>query len=299
MTSSIHRNGATIQHMDSALGSWVSARFAPAAESPLRGVAERIWYFDGVLADAGERVFPDGFAELVVMLDEPHRDGDTDRLVTFPPVCINGIRTRSSVVVAPHRRCRVLGIRFDPIGACRILRSSVNDLVDLTIDLQDALGRSAAELGERCAAAAGTFAWNDVRNAGEVIDAAIRWLDARIHRAQEADAAVRWSADLIRRAHGIVAVDELFSNVGVRRARLTQRFVESVGVTPKRFARIMRFHRALQALAGGETIAGTAADLAYYDQAHLYRDFSEFAGMTPGAYIDAKRYPGGVSLAVP
>jgi hypothetical protein len=84
------------------------------------------------------------------MLDEPHRDGDDERLASFPAVCINGLRTRSSVVVAPSGRCRVLGIRFEPTGACRVLHASMKALVDVTIDLRDALGRSAAELGERC-----------------------------------------------------------------------------------------------------------------------------------------------------
>ena len=50
----------------------------------------------------------------------------------FPSVCINGLRTRPSVVVAPKGRCRVLGIRFDPAGVYSLLHASPQELVDVT-----------------------------------------------------------------------------------------------------------------------------------------------------------------------
>src|SRR5579884_3065516 len=178
--AALDSTAALVQQIDSALGSWVSARWSPPADSALYGIVERLWYFDGMLADSAERVFPDGSAELVVMLDEPHRDGDTGELAAFPAVCINGVRTRSSVVVAPRGRCRVVGLRFDPIGACRMFRQSMTDLVDVTVDFQSTLGRSAAELGDRCAAAAGSFAWNNVRNAHAVVAVCVRWLEEQV-----------------------------------------------------------------------------------------------------------------------
>jgi AraC-like DNA-binding protein len=292
-------SAALVQKMDSALGSWISARWSPTADSPLYGIVERLWYFDGVLADSAERVFPDGSAELVIMLDEPHRDGDTEKLAVFPAVCINGIRTHSSVVVAPRARCRVVGVRFNPIGACRMFRQSMTDLVDVTVDFQSSLGRSAGELGERCAAAADSFAWNNARNAEAVVAVCVRWLENHAAHAIECDPAVSWTAAAIRSMRGVVSLDFLGSRLGIPRSRLSQRFCDFVGVTPKRFARIMRFHSALGLIGRGESIAGAAAELGYYDQAHLYRDFTEFAGMTPGAYMAGKRYPGGVSLAEP
>lgn len=70
-------------------------------------------------------------------------------------------------------------------------------------------------------------------------------------------------------------------------------------MTPKRFARIVRFHNALTLLGRTESIATIAAELEYYDQAHMYRDFSEFGRLTPGEFLSARRYPGSPSLAEP
>lgn len=289
--------GAFVERADSPLGSWLSARWQPPNASPLHGLVERIWYFDGALTHPRERAFPDGLAELIVMLDERHRDGDTDALAPFPAVCINGIRSRPSVVVAPAGRCRVLGVRLNPSGACRLLREPMNGLVDVTIDLQQSLGRAAAVLGERCSDAAETYDRTSARSAAAILQTAVGWLTAQFDVRPETDPTVRWMENVIRGSHGVVSVDDIAVQLSMRRSQLARRFKDAVGVAPKRFARIVRFHHALSALGQGESIAAVAADLHYFDQAHLYRDFADFAGMTPGGFAAAARYPGGVNLA--
>src|SRR5579863_6312133 len=286
-----------VKNEESAFGRWTSAQWAPSPPSRLFHIVERIWYFDGTMTLPKERVFPDGRAELIVMLDEPHRDGDDERLASFPAVCINGLRTRSSVVVAPPGRCRVLGIRFEPTGACRVLRASMKALVDVTVDLRDALGRAATELGERCNDAAESSGSRPSRTATAAVLAAAEWTLQQLDDEPRVDPAVLWTARTIREARGGVTVDALESAIGLRRAALSQRFWDAIGVTPKRFARIVRFQTTLSLLGRGESISHAAADLGYYDQAHMHRDFAEFAGMAPGAFVAAHRYPGSPNLA--
>jgi hypothetical protein len=191
-----------VQSADSALGRWTVARWTPPPSSQLAGLVERIWYFDGTLAHSKERVFPDARAEVIVMLDEPHRDGDAGTLPTFPAICINGLRTRPSVVVAPPGRCRVLGIRMEALGACMLLGASIRDLADITIDLRDALGRVAEELGNRCADSAETAASSPVRNAVAVLRTAAEWATDRVSDNIVADPMVRWASGVIRNARG-------------------------------------------------------------------------------------------------
>ncbi|HEY1977638.1 MAG TPA: helix-turn-helix domain-containing protein [Candidatus Baltobacteraceae bacterium] len=289
----------TVNTEDSALGQWTVARWSPPSASQLSDFVEHIWYFDGALAHPRERVFPDGGAELIVMLDERHRDGDKETLAPFPAVCINGLRTRPSVVVAPRGRCRVLGIAFNPLGAASLLRSKMSDLLDVTIDLRSVLGRGADELGARCSDAAESSAWNASRNADAIVRAAADWTVSHIDAGADGDPLVHFAARAIRNANGVVSVNGLGSALGISRARFARRFRDRTGVTPKYFARIVRFSSALSALSHSESIVGAAAELGYYDQAHMYRDFEEFAGMTPGEFLAGHRYPGSASLAEP
>ena len=74
-------------------------------------------------------------------------------------------------------------------------------------------------------------------------------------------------------------------------------FRTHVGVGPKRLARIVRFRSALAMVAAGTPLADVALTAGYYDQAHFATEFRTHAAMTPTAFLAAKRYPQGTSLA--
>jgi AraC-like DNA-binding protein len=64
------------------------------------------------------------------------------------------------------------------------------------------------------------------------------------------------------------------------------------GVTPKRFAEVMRHQAFLAALpAEGDLPPWSTliADHGYFDQAHFIREFRRFAGMSPSEYVDHRR----------
>lgn len=61
-------------------------------------------------------------------------------------------------------------------------------------------------------------------------------------------------------------------------------FREAVGIAPKRYLRLRRFQVALGAVTGSAPLAAVALAAGYSDQAHLTREFREFAGITPSEY---------------
>lgn len=65
-------------------------------------------------------------------------------------------------------------------------------------------------------------------------------------------------------------------------------FREAVGVSPKQFARLVRFERAVSAAHGDirASWADIAAATGYYDQAHLIGEFHAISGVTPRALLD-------------
>jgi AraC-like DNA-binding protein len=75
------------------------------------------------------------------------------------------------------------------------------------------------------------------------------------------------------------------------------RFSQAVGLSPKRYARLVRFGRVLLRLERQPEIglAEIAQDAGYADQAHFNRDFRSFSGLTPGEY----RKAGGSGRHVP
>lgn len=273
---------------ESAFGVWSLAQWTPARWSLLAGSVDRIWHFDGTLGTARERVFPDGTLEFIVQLDTPHRPGVDGPAERFPPLCATGLRTTAEVVEAPPGRCRVLGVRMMPLAAHALLRASLAEITSLTVDLHDILGRAAAELGTRV---------YDAPDGAAAVRAAAAWAAQRLAGTPQLDPTIGRALALIVADGGTGSIAELDAWSGRSRTRFTAKFRDCVGVSPKRFARIVRFDRALDAITRGSVALGEIALTAgYYDQAHFTSEFRAHAGLTPGAYLTASRYPGTTSI---
>jgi AraC-like DNA-binding protein len=83
--------------------------------------------------------------------------------------------------------------------------------------------------------------------------------------------------------HGVVAES------GYSHRRFITLFADAVGLTPKRYARVLRFKQVLarMAAAPNEPLAQLALAAGYSDQAHFNRDFREMAGISPTRYLSA------------
>jgi AraC-like DNA-binding protein len=99
---------------------------------------------------------------------------------------------------------------------------------------------------------------------------------------------VRHAIDRFSDATRSASVSAVVSESGYSHRRFISLFEESTGITPKRFARVVRFRETLEALKrgelSGESLGALAAALGYADQAHLTREFREYAGITPARY---------------
>jgi AraC-like DNA-binding protein len=81
-------------------------------------------------------------------------------------------------------------------------------------------------------------------------------------------------------------VSEVASDLRISERHLRRVFLETVGMSPKTFARLMRFSRATDLARENSRAswASIAVAAGYYDQAHLIEDFHVFAGATPEAF---------------
>lgn len=71
-------------------------------------------------------------------------------------------------------------------------------------------------------------------------------------------------------------------------------FRREFGLTPRQARRVCRFDRAVRMIHATPrcvSLAEIAIASGYYDQAHMARDFAEFAGCSPGAVIEGEQVP--------
>jgi AraC-like DNA-binding protein len=274
----------TTNRVDSPLGSWTHHE---ARSARLAHVVDHMWHFDGRTSLPRERLFPGGYLEIILHLGPRFSDVDArgTTLDEFPLACITGMMTRPAVIEAPAGNCCVFGIRLRPVGAWALFGDAACETVDRTIDLGD-LDRS--DLAARC------------YEAGDVtarFACAEQWMLTRLARATTPVKAVVSTASRIERSDGNASITSLRSETGLSRARFVDVFRRHTGLTPKRYARMLRFHRALKLIQGGRSLSDVAVHVGYFDQSHLTADFREFAAMTPGEFLRSTRYPGSASIS--
>ena len=107
-------------------------------------------------------------------------------------------------------------------------------------------------------------------------------LAAAVLRGPAVSREVNWAYTQLQR-HPSTRIAWLADEIGWSRSHLVDRFRREVGLTPKRFARVVRFRSAVDRL-GHAPLATVAAECGYADQSHLTHEFRELAGATPSAY---------------
>ena len=241
---------------------------------------DRLWTLVGGQPSPGEvqPILPDGRPELVIHFGDPfERVSASGRPVRQPRVLLAGQLT-GQLLLKPGGAVAVLGVRFHPFGAAAFVACPQYQLAGRTIAVDEVSGPLARALRDVCART------GDARSAVPLVQAAL----LEQLRPEGADARVRHAAGVIARRAGDVPIDDLAAMVNLTRRHLERRFLDAVGIGPKRLARIARFQRALRALESFDGRGGgarTAAACGYSDQPHFIREFRQLAGCSPSEHL--------------
>lgn len=95
------------------------------------------------------------------------------------------------------------------------------------------------------------------------------------------------AVNIIVRQKGNVTIEHLADQVNVSRQFLSRQFSERIGISPKHFARIVRFNALHRFLASQPKtrLVDVTYNFGYFDQSHFIKDFIEFMGMSPSEYL--------------
>ncbi len=227
---------------------------------------------------APERILPDGCVELILNLGDRFLEHkDAGRCELQPSRFVVGQMTQP-VLVSPTGSVRLLGIRFSPGGALPFLPTAPGELTNRIEPLADVAGTLDREISSRL---------YDARDLPEMIGIIETLLSARMNAKRERGASLHKAISRIVSSGGQTSIDRLASDLGISGRQLERRFIIEVGLGPKMLCRILRFQQVFRAVEReDQNWARIAADCGYHDQAHLIRDFRQFAGQTPSVLLD-------------
>lgn len=174
-------------------------------------------------------------------------------------------------------RQHAFGIKFTPGGFFPFLGASVATIADGSIRVRKVFGEEVDALEAAILA---------TEDENEMIAAANDFLLRRVPEPDEKAVLARRLVERILREQEILTVAELSARAGMTARSLQRLFSQYVGVSPKWVIRRYRLQELLERMHSGERLdwARMAAELGYFDQAHLINDFKSITGYTPTEY---------------
>ena len=213
---------------------------------------------------------------------------EIDVVVRFGPSTPSGLDVHAmGVRQTVHRKLirrgqRTVTARLHLGATEAVLGVSASAVAGRIVALEDLWGAGATRvLSDRLAGA------HDTADAAAILESSIA---QRLAIANGRRAPARLALDAAARLTS-ANVNAVAADLGVSERHLRRVFRETVGVSPKAFARLTRFNRALGVARddGQASWAGIAAAAGYYDQAHLIAEFRAIAGVTPRALLGELR----------
>ncbi len=249
----------------------------------VRDTVSRLWTLSGTppASPRFELILPDGRPELVVHLGDAFRQRLATGATRVQPRRMVVGQMTGGVAIAPGRRVATIGVRFTPAGLAPLCRVPQSALVDKIADV----ATLEAPLVQAIAAAAA---------AAPALDAALAAARAALVRAfagaAPIDPRIARALACITGRDGMATMAEIADATGATSRWLERHFLRDVGVSPKRFSRLVRFRRVLAALEaappGGDV--ALALDHGFYDQAHFIAEFRAFAGDAPRRFVEQR-----------
>ncbi len=202
---------------------------------------------------------PDGCVDLVLEVTaRGHRSwiyGSTTRPTAIP--CTAGTH--------------YLGIRFHPGQSRHFISAAAHEITDGREDLRTLMRFPA----ERVAAHVTSEA---------LFDEIDQILISALTRRPPVDSYIDGVVQHIAAHRGLARVDDIAVRIGKSRRQLERVFLQTVGVPLKFFSMISRLKHAADLIVhpASRSLSAVAHDAGYSDQAHMTRDFTRLAGVSPG-----------------
>jgi AraC-like DNA-binding protein len=274
----------TVRH-ESAQGQWEMVRSA--THPSLRAyVREYVGWFEHFAVPICRREVPTEIIPVIINFGAPVRlfdSQDPSRWTDYGSFTTGAYD--SYVLVGSTGPSGGLQINMSILGARLFLGRPLRDLRNRAVELDDMIGGDAHRL---------TMELYDAPTWEARFTILDRVLSSRILTAKGPSAAVTWTCRRLVETGGRVSIGALVAEVGFSQKHLIGQFREQIGLSPKTFARVLRFGRAIGIIKnGGARLAEIAQDCGYYDQAHFSRDFHAFAGVTPTELVRSQLPDGG------
>ncbi|MBW4566404.1 MAG: helix-turn-helix domain-containing protein [Mojavia pulchra JT2-VF2] len=224
-----------------------------------------------------ELILPDGYAELILNYGTPYSWHDPHRQIerVIDKVQIVGERD-FSVMVDLNPGLNQIGVKMKPIGLFVLLHQPLNLLANQILKPDELSIDVLQELYEQIYEADSDQSKINLLN---------KFFLKRLLIADLPELLISKALQIILKQQGNLRIDSLTEYLDIHYKTLERKFKTYVGLSPKTFARIVRFKNTYKQFhANAHQDSSFFLDLGYYDQNHFIKDFKYFLHTTPSKY---------------
>lgn len=168
---------------------------------------------------------------------------------------------------------------FQPAGIKKKFGISAFEVCDNIIDLEEISGKKSLEIEDKLAEA------KTIQEKINLLNAFFIALALKNNIKNEL--LISASINFILKNKGLISNSQLIKFTGYTERHIERLFLESIGISPKSFANIVKLHSFLQQIKTNTkktNLTEIAYHAGYADQSHLIREFKKHTGMTPSLY---------------
>ncbi len=242
--------------------------------------------------DASFPVVPGGCIELIIHLDDLHCNiHENEEWIHSPDYMLIGLFTRAHTVRFPHR-VSVFSIRFKPEALFNLFRVEGAEVLERYEDTTSLLDTSFRNFCHRI---------REDHSTTSMIARTEEFLISKIQHHYEKRDYVMRAAELMRYSD-ITSVKEISDEVCISQRQLERKFRNVIGVSPKRYLRLLRINRVIRLIEQNHPmdLTSVAYHFGYYDQAHFINDFKLVVGHKPTLFTNGTKqfivHPGYYSI---
>lgn len=192
-----------------------------------------------------------------------------------------GLQSLSQGIVCFNGRFRLFMILFKPNGFYNTFGIPPETFTNLAVTANEVFPSSITTLKQQL---------QEAKTMDQMVAHAERFLLSHLLKTKADDPynCIQSASNVLLRCSGNINIERLASDASMSLKTFERKFIAQVGVSPKLFARIVRFHAALSLKIKYDHLSwlSIAHQCGYFDQMHFIKDFKQFAGAPPRLFFN-------------
>lgn len=222
-------------------------------------------------------VFPSIHPEMAFSFGSPEssfiRRGE-EALTKAPDYSVDGFSTSINSYINKDK-LGVIMVGFKPWGLQQFIPFGMEEFSNKNLDLREVWPKEISRLEDQL---------RSKKTDPERIALIERFLLSKLSLSQP-DKLIEYAMMRVLNSNGTIAIKDLAATHYLSQKQFTRRFIQSVGITPKLFSRIVRFQGILSLMRQEEMqLTDIAFEAGYYDQSHFIKEFRQFTNESPSSF---------------